>query len=346
MIDGTNERQDSWEDYAFNEVNALIHSLNITQSNPLNVEAPKLRYLAALFAEMAYHLVPEWEVDKRKRAKIYRVPSEGYQLLVDQGLRGYANVVQSFIDADLPKPFTTSSAGIVAVGVVINGIMFVGFRGTALLFDWRVNVRAELVRVDSDHRITKHHWLDHCHIEDKKIISGGLHSGFAEEAVRITKRILDAIPEADRSSIKHVVFAGHSLGGAVAAISKLLITQWPITACIFGAPRYADAGFYLNGFDNYPIQIRRSGDLVPTVPPRSYGFCDHPNEFAINGEEYIDTSLNSWFTSDLCNWVRFLVTKRIAHNIEGYRKDIGKLAGAKFADKPLTKAVEITKKHI
>ncbi|MCV5409191.1 hypothetical protein OFN21_25170, partial [Escherichia coli] len=157
--------------------------------------------LAALFAEMSYHLVPEWEVDKHKRAKLYRVPSEGYQILVDQGIRGSENVFEAFIDAELPKPIIASSAGIVVVGVVIDGIMFIGFRGTALLFDWKVNLRAELVRVDSAHRVTKYNWFDHCHIEDKKIISGGLHSGFAEEAVRITKRIFDAIPEADRSSI-------------------------------------------------------------------------------------------------------------------------------------------------
>ena len=335
-----------WEDFAFNEIHTLIRALNITQNSPLNVNAPELRYLAALFAEMSYHLVPEWEVDKHKRAKLYRVPSEGYQILVDQGIRGSENVFEAFIDAELPKPFIASSAGIVVVGVVIDGIMFIGFRGTALLFDWKVNLRAELVRVDSAHRVTKYHWFDHCHIEDKKIISGGLHSGFAEEAVRITKRIFDAIPEADRSSIEHVVLAGHSLGGALAAVSKSLITQWPATACIFGAPRYADAGFYLNCFDNYPIQIRRLGDLVPTVPPRSYGFCDHPNEFATNGEEYIDTSLNSWLVSDLCNWTRFLSTKTAAHSMENYRTEIGKAIGSQFADKPLTKAVKITKRHI
>lgn len=335
-----------WEDYAFNEVHALIQALNITQNNLINVNAPELRYLAALFAEMAYHLVPEWEVDKHKRAKLYRVPSEGYQMLIDQGIRGSANVVEAFTDAELPKPFIASSAGIVAVGVVIKGIMFVGFRGTALLFDWKVNLRSELVRVDSAKRITKHHWFEHYQIEEKKIISGGLHSGFAEEAVRITKRIFDVIPEADRSSIEHVVLAGHSLGGAVAAVSKLLITQWPATAYIFGAPRYADVVFYLNGFDNYPIQIRRPGDLVPIVPPRSYGFCDHPNQFTANGEEYIDTSLNSWIVSDICNWIRFLRAKTAAHSMEGYRTEIGEAIGAQFADKPLTKAVKITKKHI
>lgn len=334
-----------WEDYAFNEVHALIRALNIPQNNPININAPELRYLAALFAEIAYYMVPEWEVDKHKRAKLYRVPSEGYQMLVDQGIRGSDNVVEAFIDAELPKPFIASSAGIVAVGVVIKGIMFVGFRGTALLFDWKVNLRAELVRVDSGPRIAEHHWFDHYYFEEKTI-SGGLHSGFAEEAVRITKRIFDAIPEADRSSIEHVVLAGHSLGGAVAAVSKLLITQWPATACIFGAPRYADAGFYLNGFDNYPIQIRRPGDLVPTVPPRSYGFCDHPNQFATTGEEYIDTSLNSWLVSDLCNWIRFLSTNTAAHSMEGYRMEIGEAIGSQFADKPLTKAVKITKRHI
>lgn len=346
MTDNTDDKNDKWEDYAFNEVHSLIRSLNITQSHPLDVNAKELRYLAALFAEMSYHLLPDWEVDKRKRAKLYRIPSSGYQTLVDKGIRGAANVLQAFSEADLPKPFVTSSAGIVAVGVVINGIMFVGFRGTALLFDWKVNIRAELVRVDSAHRKSEHHVFDHCVIEDKKVLSGGVHSGFAEEAIRITKRVLDAIPAADRSYIKHVVLAGHSLGGAVAAISKYLIQEWPTTAFLFGAPRYADAGFYLNAFDNFPTQVRRTGDLVPTVPPRSYGFCDHPHELATNGEEYIDSSLNSWFPSDIYNWAKFLCSNAGAHKMENYRMEIGESVGAKLADKPLTEALKITKEDI
>lgn len=347
MTDGTNEQKHRWEDYAFNEVHALIRTMKINQGNFPDVKAPELRYLAALFAEMAYHMVPEWEVDKHKRAKLYRVPSKGYQMLVDQGVRGVEHIFQSFIDADLPKPFIASSAGIVAVGVVINGLMFVGFRGTAMLFDWKVNIRAEQVRVDSIHFTSKYRWYDDvCHIEEKKILSGGLHSGFTEEAVRITKRIFDAIPDADRSSIEHVVLTGHSLGGAVAAVSKLLIKEWPTIACIFGAPRYADAGFYLNDFENAPIQIRRPGDLVPTVPPRSFGFCDHPNEFATNGEEYIDSSLNSWFVNDLCNWVKFLSTKFAAHSMENYRAELGKSIGSKCAEKPLINLEKITSKHI
>lgn len=99
MIDGTNEQMHSSENYAFNEVNALLQSLNITKSDRLDVKTPELRYFAALFAERAYHLVPECEVDKHKRSKLYRVPSEGYQMLVDQGFQGHASVVHSFIDA-------------------------------------------------------------------------------------------------------------------------------------------------------------------------------------------------------------------------------------------------------
>ena len=38
-----------WEDFAFNEIHTLIRALNITQNSPLNVNAPELRYLAALF---------------------------------------------------------------------------------------------------------------------------------------------------------------------------------------------------------------------------------------------------------------------------------------------------------
>jgi len=332
--------------YAFNEVPALLNSLNINHTNSIDLTAPVFRYICALFAEIAYHSIPEWEVDKRKRAKLNRIPSTGYQDLIDRGIWNNNNVTQAFANADLPKPFITSSAGVVVVGVVIHGIIFIGFRGTALLFDWKVNVRAELVRVESFQRSVRHRWFDDCCYEDKTIFCGGVHSGFAEESVRITKRILDAIPAVERCSIKHVFLCGHSLGGAVAALSKHLITEWPTTAYLFGAPRYSDVGGYMTADGNYPIQIRRPGDLVPTVPPRSYGFCDHPNELATNGEEYIDTSLNSWFPSDIYNWIKFLCSKAGDHKMENYRMEIGEAVGAKLAGEPLTEALKISKKNI
>lgn len=340
------DNANSSRDYAFNEVHALLNLINVNQLNSIDPTDPVFRYLCALFAEIAYYSIPEWEIDKRKRAKLNRIPSKGYKSLIDRGIFNNDNVAQAFASADLPKPFITSSAGIVAVGVVIRGIMFIGFRGTALLFDWKVNVRAELVRVESFQRSIRHHWFDECCYEDKTIFCGGVHSGFAEESVRITKRILGAIPAADRCSIKHVFLCGHSLGGAIAALSKHLITEWPSTAYLYGAPRYSDVSGYMTADGNYPIQTRRPGDLVPTVPPRSYGFCDHPNELATNGEEYIDTSLNSWFPRDIYNWIKFLCSKAGDHMMESYRMEIGKAVGARFAEKPLTEALKISKKNI
>lgn len=340
------DNDNNGRDYAFNEVHALLNSLNPATFDSLDPTAPEFRYLSALFAEIAYHSIPEWEIDKRKRAKIYKIPSSGYQDLIARGIWGNDNVTEAFISADLPRPFITSSAGVVVVGVVIHDIMFIGFRGTALLFDWKVNVRAELVRVESFQRSVRHRWLDECCYEDKTIFCGGVHSGFAEEAVRITKRIHDAIPAVERESIKHVFLCGHSLGGAVAALSQHLFTKWPTTAYLFGAPRYSDVAGYMTSDGNYPIQTRRPGDLVPTVPPRSYGFCDHPHELATNGEEYIDSSLNSWFPSDIYNWAKFLCSNADAHKMENYRMEIGESVGAKLAGKPLTKVLKITKEDI
>lgn len=340
-VDDNNDNGD-W-DYAFNEIHRLLSSLNLGLHEPINPYAPVFRYISALFAEMAYHHIPEWEVDKRKRAQIARVPSSAYQSMVGSGEWRFDRITQAFQMADLPRPFIATSAGVVAVGVVIRGILFIGFRGTALLFDWKVNLRAELVRVSIFQQTISHRFFDESCYQDKTIYCGGVHSGFAEESLRITKRIIDAIPAADRSSIKHVFLGGHSLGGAVAAISKNLIREWPTTAYLFGAPRYSDVGGYMTVDGDHPIQTRRPGDLVPTVPPRSYGFCDHPVELTTSGEEYIDTSLNSCLVSDIYNWMKFIFTKASEHSMEAYRKEIGEAVEAKLAKAPLTKARLIEK---
>jgi predicted lipase len=68
-------------------------------------------------------------------------------------------------------------------------------------------------------------------------ISGRLHSGFAEEATRISTRVLDAIRDSNLGDVDHVFLTGHSLGGAVAAIAENFVKVAPTSVCIFGAPQ-------------------------------------------------------------------------------------------------------------
>ena len=62
--------------YAIYEAQSLVSSL----PSPIDDRSPTVRYLCALFAELAYYHVPQWELDDRKRAKL--IPCEAYRALV------------------------------------------------------------------------------------------------------------------------------------------------------------------------------------------------------------------------------------------------------------------------
>jgi hypothetical protein len=305
--------------YAIHEVRSLIGSL----PSPIDHRAPVVRYLCALFSELAYYHVPQWEVDDKKRAKL--IPCKAYQMLVAGGHP--TNLNTFFRELDLPRGFAVADRGVVAVGLVFNRLLFIGFRGTQFLFDWRVNLRSKLAPVNSIFRIRAPFVFS--------TVSGRLHSGFTEETVRISTRVLDAIRESNLGDIDHVFLTGHSLGGAVAAISENFIRIAPTSICILGAPRYADLSAYISLPDGPPAQVRRPGDAIPTVPPRMFGYADHPYEFTTDGVAYVDPAPYSSTLGGLIRWVQFLTGRFQPHGMEIYRKELGVTAGAHGAESPL-----------
>jgi len=52
--------------YAIHEVRSLLGGL----PTPLDDRSPVVRYVCALFAELAYYHIPQWEIDDKKRAKL------------------------------------------------------------------------------------------------------------------------------------------------------------------------------------------------------------------------------------------------------------------------------------
>jgi hypothetical protein len=155
--------------YAIYEVQSLVGGLQ----SPVDDRAPEVRYLCALISELAYYHIPQWEVDDRKRAKL--IPCEAYQLLVSRGRT--INLITLLQDLDLPRGFVAVDRGVVAVGIVLNKILFIGFRGTQFLFDWKVNLRTLLTPIGPSFRLRGPYYA-------VSGVSGRLHSGFAEEAIR------------------------------------------------------------------------------------------------------------------------------------------------------------------
>lgn len=299
-------------DYAIQEVRDL---LNRARARDLSDEV--MRYVCALFAEIAYHHVPNLELDsKRGRAKL--VPSYAYRALV-KGERAtdVATYLQQALDS--ADAFAVNTEGVVAVGAPVAADWFIGFRGTKFLygFDWWVNGRVRLVPATPS---------------PARSGPGRFHSGFADEAARISAKVMHVVKTSRLPNPGHVFLVGHSLGGAVAAVANDHLRFAPTEVCLFGSPRYADRNAYVNATDLWPTQVRRRGDEVPTVPPRVLGYADHPIELAPDGTMFVDPSL----IEKLVAWPRFVAHRCHQHSIETYRHELGRIAGATEWCKPLT----------
>lgn len=318
--------------YAIYEVHSLVGSL----PSPIDDRSPTVRYLCALFAELAYYHVPQWEIDDKKRAKL--IPCDAYRALVASPTGRPINSTIDFQKFDLPRGFVVEDRGAVAVGMILNRLLFIGIRGTQFLFDWRVNLRSKLVPVNARFRLRPPFVYSS--------VSGRLHSGFAEEATRISTRVLDAIRDSNLGDVDHVFLTGHSLGGAVAAISENFVKIAPTSVCIFGAPRYSDLSAYISLPDGPPAQVRRPGDVVPTVPPRAFGYADHPYEFTTSGAPYVDPAPYSSTFGGLIRWTQFLAGRFQPHDMETYRNELGAAAGAQGSMAPLAPVERLTVAHI
>ena len=290
-------------------------------------------YLCALVAELAYYHVPQFEIDAPKRAKLV-VPSAAYRTIISAGLP--TSVLQYLQEGDFTS-FVAIDRRVVAVGVVADNKLFVGFRGTAFLFDWRINLRAPLIPVAGIGIPTfSNSWLWPG--------AGHLHRGFAEEAVRLSVRITEEVAKLGSGRFNEVYLSGHSLGGAVAAISEnLLLTVGGLRPThIFGAPRYADVAHCYSKFGAPPLQFKRDGDIVPAVPPKRLGYADHPSEYDTQGNQRptLRDSLGAHFV-----WRASLFAARRLkpHFMEGYRGELGKACGAALADQQLTDHTKVQK---
>ena len=302
-------------EYAMLEVRDLISRAG----KPLGIGDPVVRYLCALFAELAYHHVPQWEIDDdRKRAKV--IPSRAYQTLARRGIA--TNALNILFQAELGQPFVAEDRGVIAVGLASNDLLFIGFRGTRFWSDWNINARSRRVAVDPRFVFGP--------------ARGRLHSGFAEEALRISKKVEDSLAGLGIEGARDAFLSGHSLGGAVAAIASYSLHIGSKSVCIFGAPRYSDLAGYMTLPSRPPTHVRRRGDVVPTVPPRWLGYVDHPYEFTTDGRPYFDPKARVSFASDSWRWGKFIAKRFRPHLMEAYRGELEKEANASGARLRLT----------
>jgi len=156
--------------YAIDELWDCINKLKF----PVGPRDPHAMYVSALLSELTYLYVPQQEIDDKKRAIV--VPCDDYQAIVRLGA---ATTPLGYLrgEGDFANAFVIESRGAIAVGIAAKGLLFIAFRGTQFLYDWRINLTARLTNFWS-------HPL---------FFGGRVHWGFAEEAVRISHRISNHI---------------------------------------------------------------------------------------------------------------------------------------------------------
>ncbi len=313
-------------DYAISELRELLSQIQV----PVHQGDPVVRYVCALFSELTYYHVNWLEIDNKKRTMV--IPSDGYQILVSRGIQ--SNVKTYLRQADIGRPFIVVDRGVVAVGLVVNGLLFIAFRGTRFLFDWVINAKVWLVEVNTGLRAVEPFLFS--------AVNGRMHGGYSEEAFRISLKIIDELHKRNFGTIQHVFFTGHSLGGAVAAIARNIIRIAPSSSCLFGSPRYGDLASYSAPLEAPPEQIRRPGDVVPLIPPHCFGYVDHPCEFNTAGMPIVESETNRSTSRELLLWVRFLAKMFKPHFMEEYRRDVGQSMGAKLAQSPLVDFDKLT----
>lgn len=313
--------------YAINELSALMKhvSAHIADIDETHADRTKLWYIASLVSELCYYHVPPMETGNDYRTRI--VPHVGYRSIVTRGQS--TDVRAALRGLGFDDIVIIEDRCIVSVGIVFNDMLVIGFRGTKFAYDWSLNMSSGLANISGGFFLA-----------DGVVrgISGGrIHQGYLEEASRVSQRILSIYKNFRTSrKISHVVVCGHSLGGAVAAISGRLLLGISDTqhSIIFGSPRCFDAIAMHDRLSSYLVHISRKGDMVPCLPSKMQGYADYPIEYDTSGDKsYNRFTLSSCET--LMAWIRFLFRCAADHGAERYRMDIGRLCSATCASQPL-----------
>ena len=308
-------------DYAFDEFWHILGSL----TKPPSIQDSRVQYLCAMVAELTYYHVPEFEIDTKKRAMV--LPCLGWQEI--HRSRRITNL-EIFLNATEfeGRYFIVVERNVIAVGLSVPPYLFIGFRGTRLFFDCRINLASRLT--------TEQHpfW-------------GGVHQGFALEAFRISHKIQQHIDAMHLAGVEHTFLSGHSLGGAIAALSqRYLRLPGDEQVILFGSPRYCNLATYEYMRPRIPLQVRRSGDMVPAVPPLSRGYCDHPDQIDSHGELVLDPYENAGWASMSLKWASFARRAVGPHAMDGYRADIGRNAHALGAELPLVPYEKLRRRDV
>lgn len=281
----------------------------------------KKAQVCAELSSIVYEDVQEYEL--KKASRIHLFASETYRGLIAN--RTVNSILDGLDEAKLDaRFFVVRGRYALVLGTILKDVVILAIRGTVFrqLWDWKANIDAEKYYV---HGSPLFHLLSYGYVGfDDQFF----HRGFFESIIPQFESISDQIKQRQNSGNDlKVVWTGHSLGGAMAAIGYAIhgskiwqaeeIPGHAICAYTFGMPRYCGLGSICN-FPG-PHHIYRKNDLVPTVPLRKMGFSDSSKEYEITDTGSIALTERT-DTFGLAGHAPKLLSSIKAHSIEGYAK--------------------------
>ncbi|MDG6094511.1 lipase family protein [Acetobacter sp. AN02] len=286
----------------------LYTCINQSKVHPLGVFSQVRGAALVVAAHLAYCAIGDQERADVKRATI--IPCHAFHLL--RSVTSF-ELAMAFGPLDFPEAFIVRTNRFVALCLPTADELLIGVRGTVGAYDWGLNAR----------------------IWPRRSASLNLpmyfHSGFLSEAELLASSLSQAIQSHRKyGSIKRVFLAGHSLGGAIAAIlhqrRELFAPHLPGQGyapgdCyIFGAPRtvWRDS----TAFRGQPFAIRRIEDIVPHMPFATLGYKDFPQQYDVGGTPFCYRGLAGF--SRFLQWVAAAKFRKFleAHSITTYRREV------------------------
>ncbi len=279
-------------------------------SNP-NVTKGKT-FVCAVMANLAYARIGKNELDDRDNVNL--IPSDTYYEVLKSG---DDSLFESYIRAlETENYFVIERSGSVLVSIKFNNVIFVSMRGTRGFHpaDWRINLNAKKVAP---------YPLD--------ASKAKVHSGFYLEVESFYQDLMREIKDKNWTDVP-IYFVGHSLGGALAALTYAKRTARDVWyyhhfedkhhnySCIesytFGMPRWGNAAAI--SLFNSPQHFCVSNDSVPRLPPECLGYvnCKHNRSVEDSDFSYVKYYGLKSRVSDVINVA--LCKKLKDHSIETY----------------------------
>ena len=262
-----------------------------------NDQEPAKAYALSLFAQLSYLKRSGFDVEGSDRYDF--IPSEDLDEIIQAGGDEGVDLESALAEVDLPF-LIMERPNFTYIATYRSDFAIIAVRGTARASEWLINLDAQAV--DGRPGAPPEH-----------------HLGFMREVfeglAEMRKKLGPALDQ------RRVYVAGHSLGGAIAALLAPRLRGGQ-TAYVFGSPRFGNAGAVAAA---PPYAYVRLDDLVPHLPPTALGYADAAPRLDVLGDgppvqAPAGLTLKSWLEPGR----RFAVQ----HDIKGYCRHLARDARA------------------